>query len=94
MFSAQRDNDDVPQIYSLDLRGGRRSAAPDQPVRAARGHRCFRMTAGSLAFVSLMYPQAADDAANKALIEAHRARKSNARIFDGFPIRSWDRLAG
>ena len=24
------------------------------------------------------------------MIAAHRARKSNARIFDGFPIRSWD----
>ena len=37
-----------------------------------------------------MYPQAADEAANKALLEAHRARKSNARIYDRFPIRSWD----
>ena len=43
-----------------------------------------------LAFVSLMYPQATDDAANKAIVEAYRARKSNARIFNGFPIRSWD----
>jgi hypothetical protein len=38
-----------------------------------------------------MYPEAKDEASNKAIIEEHRARKNNARIFDGFPVRSWDR---
>jgi len=38
-----------------------------------------------------MYPQALDETANKAAIEAHRARKANVRIFDGFPVRNWDR---
>ena len=37
-----------------------------------------------------MYPGANDEAANKARIEANRARKSNARIYDGFPVRNWD----
>ena len=44
-----------------------------------------------IAFVAIMYPQAADDAANKALLAEHRARKSSARIYEGFPIRNWDR---
>jgi len=90
VFSAQRDNDDLPQIYSLDLRDGgeaQRLTSLSGGARAA----VFSHDGRQLAFVSLMYPQAMDDAANKTQIEVHRARKSNARIFDSFPIRSWDR---
>jgi dipeptidyl aminopeptidase/acylaminoacyl peptidase len=90
VFSAQRDNDDLPQIYSLDLRAGGEAQRLTNVSGGARAP-IFSHDGRRLAFVSLMYPQAADDAANKALIEAHRERKSNARIYDGFPIRSWDR---
>ena len=90
VFSAQRDNDELPQIYSLDLRNGGEAQRLTSLSGGARTP-VFSHDGRQLAFVSLMYPQAADDAANKALVEAHRARKSNARIFNGFPIRSWDR---
>ncbi|HTU65812.1 MAG TPA: S9 family peptidase [Steroidobacteraceae bacterium] len=90
VFSAQRDNDDAPQLYSLDLVGGGEaqrltnlSGGARAPVYSHDGRR--------LAFVSLMFPQARDEAANASAIESHRDRKSNARIYDGFPVRSWDR---
>ena len=89
LFSAQRDNDDAPQIYSLDLAAGGEaqrlttlSGGGRVPVVSHDGRQ--------LAFVSIMYPDARDDAANKEKIQEHRDRKSLARIYDGFPVRSWD----
>ncbi|HEV7605868.1 MAG TPA: S9 family peptidase [Steroidobacteraceae bacterium] len=89
-FSAQRDNDDVAQIYSLDLAAGGEAQRLTSISGGARSP-TFSHDGRQIAFVSLMYPQALDDAANKEQIEAHRARKTNARIYDGFPVRSWDR---
>jgi dipeptidyl aminopeptidase/acylaminoacyl peptidase len=89
-FSAQRDNDDVAQIYSLDLKSGGEAQRLTSLSGGARSP-TYSHDGRQLAFVSLMYPEALDDAANKELLEAHRARKSNARIYDGFPVRSWDR---
>ena len=89
VFSAQRENDDVPQIYSMDLRAGGEAQRVTNLSGGARAP-VFSHDGRHLAFVSLMYPQAKDDAANKVLIEQFRTRKSNARIYDGFPIRSWD----
>jgi len=90
VFSAQRDNDDLPQIYSLDLRNGGEAQRLTSLSGGARTP-VFSHDGRRLAFVSLMYPRATDEATNKTLIEEHRARKSSARIYDGFPIRSWDR---
>jgi dipeptidyl aminopeptidase/acylaminoacyl peptidase len=89
VFSAQRDNDESPQIYSLDL------AAAGEAQRLTNLSGGGRVPVVShdgrqLAFVSIMYPGARDDAANKVKIQEHRDRKSTARIFDGFPVRSWD----
>ena len=91
VFSAQRDNDDAAADLFARPSRRRRSAAPDEPVGRRARHRCSRTTAGSSRSCRSCIRRRADDAANKELIEAHRARKSNARIYDGFPIRSWDR---
>jgi dipeptidyl aminopeptidase/acylaminoacyl peptidase len=90
VFSAQRDNDDAPQIYSLDLAGGGEAQRLTSLSGGARAP-AFSHDGRQLAFVSMMYPGAADERDNKARIEAGRKRKSNARIFDGFPVRRWDR---
>ena len=90
VFSAQRDNDDQPQIYSLDLRSGGEAQRLTNVSGGARGP-VFSHDGRLLAFVSLLYPRATDEASNKALIEEFRERKHNARIYDGFPVRSWDR---
>ena len=89
MFSAQRDGDDVPQLYSLDLATGGEAQRLTNLSGGARAP-VFAHDGRQLAFVSIMYPGTNDEASNKARIEAYRTRKSSARIFEGFPIRSWD----
>ena len=71
VFSAQRDGDDVAQIYSLDLAAGGEAQRLTNLSGGARSP-VFSHDGRQLAFVSLMYPQARDDAANKKLIEAHQ----------------------
>jgi dipeptidyl aminopeptidase/acylaminoacyl peptidase len=89
VFSAQRDNDDAPQLYSLDLAAG---GEAQRITNASGGARApvYSHDGRQVAFVSIMYPGANDEATNKERIEAHRNRKSEARIFDSFPVRSWD----
>jgi len=89
VFSAQRDNDDAPQLYSLDLAAGGEAQRLTSVSGGARAP-VFSHDGRQIAFVSVMYPGANDDQANKARIEANRTRKSNARIYDGFPVRIWD----
>jgi dipeptidyl aminopeptidase/acylaminoacyl peptidase len=38
-----------------------------------------------------VYPNAHDDAANKAAAKAVKDRKHSARVYEGFPIKYWDR---
>jgi dipeptidyl aminopeptidase/acylaminoacyl peptidase len=90
VFSSQREDDAVPQIYLLDL------STPGDARRITEisgGARTpmFSPDGKHIAFTTLVYPDAADEAANKARIEERRKRKWNARIYDGFPIRNWDR---
>jgi dipeptidyl aminopeptidase/acylaminoacyl peptidase len=89
VFSAQRDGDDAPQLYSLDLEAGGEAQRLTALSGGARAP-VFSHDGRQLAFVALMYRGANDEQANKARIEAIRTRKSSARIFDSFPIRNWD----
>jgi dipeptidyl aminopeptidase/acylaminoacyl peptidase len=88
-FSAQRDSDDTPQIYSLDMAVGGEAQRLTSLSGGARAP-VFSHDGRQLAFVSIMYPGANDEDANKARIAAWRTRRSNARIYDGFPVRNWD----
>jgi dipeptidyl aminopeptidase/acylaminoacyl peptidase len=88
-FSAQREGDDVPQIYVIDLgRGGEavRFTSLSSGASAPR----FSPDGRTLLFASNVYPGAADDEANKKIAAERKARKYNARTYDGFPIRYWD----
>jgi dipeptidyl aminopeptidase/acylaminoacyl peptidase len=89
VFSAQRDNDDAPQLYSLDLS----TAGEAQRLTSLSGgarQPLFSHDGRQIAFISIMYPGANDEAANKARLDAYRNRKSLARIYEGFPVRNWD----
>ena len=90
VFSAQRDSDETVQLYSLDLAAGGEAQRLTTLTGGARAA-VFSHDGSQLAFVSIMYPGAHGEAANQARIDAHRTRKSNARVYDGFPIRAWDR---
>jgi dipeptidyl aminopeptidase/acylaminoacyl peptidase len=90
VFSAQRDGDEVPQIYSLDLAAGGEAQRLTDLSGGARAP-VYSHDGRAIAYVSVMFPDAKDDATNKQKLEARRTRKANVRAYDGFPIRSWDR---
>jgi dipeptidyl aminopeptidase/acylaminoacyl peptidase len=89
VFSAQRDYDEAPQLYSLDLAAGGEAQRLTSLSGGARAP-VFSHDGKHVAFVSILYPGVRDEAANRERIQAHQARKTNARIYDGFPIRNWD----
>jgi dipeptidyl aminopeptidase/acylaminoacyl peptidase len=89
-FSSQRDGDDVPQIYTLDFGQSGEARRLTDLSGGARAP-VFSRDGRNLAFVSIMFPGARDEASNEKEIAAQRARKANVRIYEGFPVRSWDR---
>src|SRR5436189_75913 len=44
----------------------------------------------AILFLSMVYPGATTDSANRAAAADRRARKYNARVYDASPIRLWD----
>jgi dipeptidyl aminopeptidase/acylaminoacyl peptidase len=89
-FSAKRDGQDEAQIYVLDLAGGGEAErVTNVPTGASRPE--WRPDGRAILFSSMTYPGALTDADNKARIDERKARKYNARAFDQFPIRHWDR---
>lgn len=92
-FTAKRDGDEVSQVYVLDLASGgdaeritSLSTGAQSPVWSPDGRRIL--------FVSEVYPGTADDDANKKAEKARKDRKYNARVYEGFPVKYWDRWLG
>lgn len=90
VFSARREGDDTAQLYLLDLVAGGEAMRLTQLVNGARAPR-FSPDGTQIAFSSSDYPGAVNEADNVRIAAERKARKWNARIFDGFPIRNWDR---
>ncbi|MFM7067251.1 MAG: TolB family protein [Gammaproteobacteria bacterium] len=89
-FSAQREGDDAPQIYLLDIARGGEAQRVTSLVIGARAPQ-FSPDGKQLLFVANPYPGAITDAENRKAMEAEKARKYKARVYTGFPIRNWDR---
>ena len=86
-FSAKRDGDDVAQIYAIDLARGGEAERVTSLSTGARGP-VWSPDGKQILFVSEVYPGAMDDEANK---KAAKDRKYNARVYESFPIKYWDR---
>jgi dipeptidyl aminopeptidase/acylaminoacyl peptidase len=89
-FSARREGDDAAQIYVLDVAGGgeaQRITTVSTGARAPEWSPDGRM----LMFASAVRPGAVDDTTNQRIAGERKALKHNARVYDGFPIRNWDR---
>lgn len=89
-FTARREGDEAPQVYLLDLAAGgeaRRLTSISAGASAPR----WRPDGQAILFTSMVYPGARTDSANRAEAAARRARPWNARIYESFPIRHWDR---
>lgn len=89
-FSARREGDDASQIYVLDLAAGGEARRVTHVSTGARTPR-WRPDGTAILFTSDVYPGARTDSANRAIAAERRARRWNARVYDGFPIRDWDR---
>jgi dipeptidyl aminopeptidase/acylaminoacyl peptidase len=88
-FHCKRDGDDAAQIYVLDLAGGE-ARRVTQRTLGARGAR-FSPDSKWLLFQGAVHRGAADEAANKRLADERKQSKSKVRLYDGFPIRRWDK---
>ena len=89
-FATRREGDEVGQIYVLDLLAGGEATRVTSLSTGAASPK-WRPDGGALLFTSLVYPGAADDAANRREAAMRKDRKYNVRTFDSFPVRRWDR---
>ena len=89
-FVARRDGDEANQIYVLDISSGGEAVRVTSLSTGARAPQ-WRPDGQGLLFTSTVFPGAADDEANKRIGAERRARKYRARVYEGFPIRNWDR---
>src|SRR5690349_8655238 len=88
-FSTRREGDEADQIYVLPLTGGEAQRVTSISTGAARPK--WRPDGNAILFESRLYPGAMNDEDSKKIAAERRARKYNARVFDGFPFRFWDR---
>jgi dipeptidyl aminopeptidase/acylaminoacyl peptidase len=89
-FSTRRDGDDASQIYVLDLARGGEAQRVTSLATGARSPR-WSPDGSAILFTSTLLREAQDLAVHERLMEEQRAQKHRARVYDGFPIRNWDR---
>lgn len=89
-FTTKREDDDVAQVYVLDVaEGGEARRVTSSPL-AARAPR-WSPDGKSILYQSAVYLGAADAEANKKIAAERKDPKSKVRIYDTFPIRRWDK---
>ncbi len=88
-FTARREGDEASQVYVLRLDGGEAERITSLSTDAASPK--WSPDGTKLLFTSNVHPGAADDDANKKAAKERKDRKYNARVYDSFPIRYWDR---
>ena len=82
--------DDAAQIYTLEI-GSPGEAQRVTSVSTGARMPLWRPDGKAILFNSDVYPGAATDADNQKAAADRKARKWNARVYDGFPVRDWDR---
>src|SRR6185369_15580898 len=88
-FSAKREGDEASQIYVIDVGGGeaRRLTGVALGARAPQ----WSPDGKTILFQAAVHRGATNDAANKSAVEERKKAKSKVRIYEGFPIRRWDK---
>ncbi len=89
-FSAKREGDEVSQIYIMNITEGGEAIRFTSLSTGARSPQ-WRPDGKAILFTSSVYPGAATDSANKKIAADRKARKYKARVYEGFPVRNWDR---
>ena len=89
-FSSRRDGDEAAQVYVIDVVNGGEAQRVTNLSTGARSP-LWRPDGGAIAVVSDVYPGARTDDDNRRIATERRNRRWNARVYDSFPIRDWDR---
>jgi len=88
-FSTKREGDEAAQIYVLDLAEGGEARRVTDISTGAQSPK-WRPDGKAILFESTVYPDAADDEANKKAAADRKARKYNVRVYEHFPVRYWN----
>ncbi len=78
-FTAKREGDEAAQVYVLDMAGG--EAMRVTSIAGGASDPQFSPDGTAILFHAQFDPDA----------EARKTRKTTARVYDGFPIRNWDK---
>jgi dipeptidyl aminopeptidase/acylaminoacyl peptidase len=89
-FSARRDGDDATQLYVLDVAAGGEAQRVTALSGGARAPQ-WSPDGALLLFAGSVHPGAVDDTTSRRIAAERRAVRHRARVYDGFPIRNWDR---
>jgi dipeptidyl aminopeptidase/acylaminoacyl peptidase len=88
-FVTKRENDEVEQIYVLNLAEGGEARRLTNISTGANSPQ-WRPDGKAILFESRVYPNALDDEANKKIAAQHKERKYNVRVYEHFPVRYWN----
>jgi dipeptidyl aminopeptidase/acylaminoacyl peptidase len=88
-FVTKRENDEVEQIYVLNLAEGGEARRLTNISTGANSPQ-WRPDGKAILFESRVYPNALDDEANKKIAAEHKERKYNVRVYEHFPVRYWN----
>ena len=88
-FAAKRDDDEVNQIYVLDVvRGGEAQRVTAAPTAASVPR--WSPDGQKILFQAALWPGATDEESNRKVVQERKNIKSKVRIYDSFPIRDFD----
>jgi len=89
-FTSKRENDEVEQIYILELSlGGEARRLTNVSTGASNPQ--WRPDGKAILFESSVYPNALDDEANRKIATERKALKYNVHAYEHFPVRYWNR---
>lgn len=89
-FTAKREGDDVSQVYILNFAEGGEAIRFTNLSTGASSPQ-WRPDGKAILFTSNVYPGGDNDSLNKKIAADRKAQKFKARVYEGFPIRNWDK---
>ena len=88
-FAAKREGDENAQVYLINIADGG-EAQRITNISTGAGSPKFSPDGSMILFSSSVYPGAFTDSANKKMAEDKKKIKYKARVYNSYPIRSWD----
>ncbi len=90
-FTAKRDGDEVPQVYVLNMFDAGGEAQRLTKLSSGASEPKWSPDGKKILFNSTVYPNCFQDSLHKKAVEEKKKMKYNARVYEGFPVRNWDK---